>query len=81
MEDFNELVMLHLDEDGNVTGKETKDVGLFGIDYTKFNDGLYVQYRGTDWVFGNDGSLVNTALIYEGQSQAYSQTFTKTTSI
>lgn len=81
MEDFKGLVMLHLDEKGNLIGKETKDVGLFGIDYTKFHDGLYVQYRGTDWVFGNDGSLANTALILEGQSQVFSQSFTKTTSI
>lgn len=73
--------MLHLDERGNVIGKETKMVDSRVVDYSQLADGLYVQYRGTDWVFGNDASLVNTALIDEGQSQVYSQSFTRNTSI
>ncbi len=75
------VVMLNTDENGNIIGKSNLDINPLGIDYSKLEDGLYVLYRGTDWVFGNDGSLVNTAVIYDGQSQEFSQTFTKSTSI
>ncbi|CEN86361.1 enterotoxin [Paraclostridium sordellii] len=77
----NKIVMLKTDENGNILGKLNEEVSTTAIDYSKLSDGLYVLYRGTDWVFGNDGSLVNTALIYEGQSQVFSQNFTKTTEI
>lgn len=75
------IVKIQTDENGNVIGVENKEINMLQIDFTTLSDGLYVLYRGTDWVFADDGSLVNTALIYEGQSQTFSQSFTKSSSI
>lgn len=80
MKDLNKCVMLKTDDEGNIIGKYNIP-NYSGFNYSDLDDGLYVFYRGTDWVFGNDASLANTAVIYEGESQTYSQSFTKNTEI
>ncbi len=80
MKELTNCVMLKTDNEGNIVGKHSVE-NISNFDYSNLEDGLYVFYRGTDWVFGNDASLVNTAVIYEGESQTYSQSFTKNTEV
>ncbi|MFR7993324.1 MAG: enterotoxin [Clostridium sp.] len=44
-------------------------------------NGVYCLFRGNDWVFGNDGSLLYSKRINQGGTEHYSESYTKTTSI
>ncbi|WP_338557601.1 enterotoxin [Paraclostridium sordellii] len=75
------IIKLNLDDNGNIINKEFLNIDPKTIDYTKLTDGLYVAYRGTDWVFGNDGSLEVSSWVTENTPQAFSKSLTHTTSI
>ena len=73
---FSHAVFFKTDEDGNIVSE--KNIITRSIT-DNLDDGLYVMYRGTDWVFGNDTSLLYAKLVQEGQSDHYTNTFTKQT--
>lgn len=72
----NESVFFKTDDNGNILGE--KQIIKTSIT-DNLEDGMYVMYRGTDWVFGNDASLEYAKLVNQGGSDHFTQSFTKTT--
>ncbi len=75
---FSHAVFFKTDEDGNIVSE--KNIITRSIT-DNLDDGLYVMYRGTDWVFGNDTSLLYAKLVQEGQSDRFNQSITENTEI
>ena len=71
-------VFFKTDENGNIISEKNIISRLATND---LDDGLYVMYRGTDWVFGNDNSLLYAKLVQQGQSDRFNQSITQSTQI
>lgn len=72
----NEEAIKFNGDDINVCKVNGKSISLENLP-----NGVYCLFRGNDWVFGNDGSLLYSKRINQGGSEHYSESYTKTTSI
>lgn len=76
MENLKKRMFIELDELGNILS--TKPL-VASQSVQSLSDGLYVDYKGSDWILEDDFSLLSQKVIYSGQSEKIIISETKST--
>lgn len=78
--------IMFIEENDELIKSNAEDINVFKINgksiaVENLPNGVYCIFRGNDWVFGNDGSLLYSKKINQGGSEHYSESYSRTTSI